>query len=218
MVRALCQSGMVRCERDARSWPLFRRPPSSRTNPAAREGQGLQAEAGPRALGLKCLFWLIALNQERGTRDHCLSRRRFAGSASLLKNTRNRARGSALGLFFRAETKAARTATPIFSTAITSAASAARGRSWRRRSKPLGAALSSATVRRSSRPPTAAPIVRSFWSSAPRATTGSTLSAATPAKNSPRRRKKCAHHFQTLIATGNRLYIAADGTVYAFGF
>ncbi len=69
MVRALCQSGMVRCERDARPWPLFRPPPSCRPglDPAAWEGQGLRARAGPRVLGLKCLFWLITLNQERGT-------------------------------------------------------------------------------------------------------------------------------------------------------
>ena len=26
------------------------------------------------------------------------------------------------------------------------------------------------------------------------------------------------HHFQTLIATRDRVYVAADGTVYAFGF
>jgi hypothetical protein len=26
------------------------------------------------------------------------------------------------------------------------------------------------------------------------------------------------HHFQTLIATADRLYVAADGTVYAFAF
>ena len=25
-------------------------------------------------------------------------------------------------------------------------------------------------------------------------------------------------HFQTLIATENRLYVAADGSIYAFGF
>jgi hypothetical protein len=26
------------------------------------------------------------------------------------------------------------------------------------------------------------------------------------------------HHFQTLIATEDRLYVAADGRIYAFGF
>jgi hypothetical protein len=35
---------------------------------------------------------------------------------------------------------------------------------------------------------------------------------------SPPEQMRGLHHFQTLIATNDRLYVAADGTVYAFGF
>ena len=35
---------------------------------------------------------------------------------------------------------------------------------------------------------------------------------------SPPGRMRGLHHFQTLIATDDRLYVAADGTVYAFAF
>ncbi len=35
---------------------------------------------------------------------------------------------------------------------------------------------------------------------------------------SPPERMRGLHHFQTLIASDDRLYVAADGTVYAFAF
>ena len=35
---------------------------------------------------------------------------------------------------------------------------------------------------------------------------------------SPPERMRGLHHFQTLIASDDRLYIAADGTVFAFAF
>ena len=35
---------------------------------------------------------------------------------------------------------------------------------------------------------------------------------------SPAERMRGLHHFQTLIAAGDRLYVAADGAVYAFAF
>ena len=55
---------------------------------------------------------------------------------------------------------------------------------------------------------------------AARATTGCTRSGADNGEPlaTPLETMRGLHHFQTLIASEDRLYVAADGTIYAFAF
>jgi hypothetical protein len=44
------------------------------------------------------------------------------------------------------------------------------------------------------------------------------LDTGEKAFNGPSQAMTGLHHFQTLIATEDRLYVAADGSIYAFRF